>query len=151
MTLLTEPYRIPRYLLARLAAEEYVRRFWWFVLIVPLSGLIMMMIGSGLMQVIGMFAVLWPVTIPARAVLGGWKAGTFFSSGVRLSVDDEFLYFAGKNDKGMKLRIASVRSFVERYGFLILRFGIGEFVAIPLEALGDQRTSLLDALRADPA
>ncbi len=136
---ITDTFRIPRYVLARLAAEEYVRQFWWFVLIVPLFGAVAFVWGSGLLQAIGILGILWPVTIPARAILGGWKAGTFFSSGVRLSMDDEALYFAGSNGKGMKLSRSSVRKVVERHGFLIVRFGVGEFVAVPLEALGDRK------------
>jgi hypothetical protein len=139
-------FRIPRYLLARLAAEEYVRQFWWFVLVIPLFGALMMVLGTGLLRWIGYFALAWPITIPTRAVLGGWKAGTFFSSDVQLAADDENLYFAGPNGKGMKLAMGSVRKVIERHGFLILRFGIGEFVAIPREALGEKEGVLVDRI-----
>jgi hypothetical protein len=143
---ITDTFRIPRYLLARLAVEEYVRQFWWFVIIVPLFGIVALIWGSGILQAIGMFAVLWPVTIPARAVLGGWKAGTFFSDGVKLAADEDALYFAGQKGKGMKLSLSSVRKVAERHGFLVIRFGIGDFVAIPTEALSEHRQRLDDLL-----
>lgn len=147
---ITDTFRIPRYLLARLAAEEYVRQFWWFVLVVPLFGAVMMILGSGIMKLIGYFALAWPLTIPVRAVLGGWKAGGFFSSGVLLGMDEENLYFAGTKGKGMKLPLGSVRKAIQRNGFLILRFGIGQFVPIPEAALGDREQELLERL-TEPA
>jgi len=141
------PFRIPRYLLARLSAEQYVRSFWWFVLVVPIFGIVAMVFSTGLLQVIGMFAILWPVTIPARAILGGWKAGTFFSNGVTLESDDSHLYFHGKDSEGMKLAISAIRKVNLRHGFVLLSFGIGQFVAIPAEALGDQVATFLETLR----
>jgi hypothetical protein len=147
-------YRIPRYLLARLAAEEYVRQFWWFVLIIPTFGIVAAVFGSGLLQVIGYFAILWPATIPARSILGAWRTGTFFSDGVDLALSEGNLLFTGKLGKGMKLKLSSVRSVQKRYGFLMLRFGIGEFVAVPLDPLGPQANLLEQALlnsRADVA
>ena len=96
-----------------------------------------------------MFAILWPVTIPARAVLGAWKTGGFFASGVDLSLDHEYLLFTGSRQTGMKLKTSSVRSAKRRHGFLLLRFGIGEFVAIPLESLAN-RASILEEAIKDP-
>ncbi len=145
----TEPFRIPRYLLARLSAEQYVRSFWWFVLVVPLFGILALFSGSAIIQAIGIFAILWPITIPARAVLGGWKAGTFFSGGVSLEVSDRTLYFHGTAGDGMKLSMDAVRKAEVRHGFLLLSFGIGEFVAIPATALATNGEGLLRALKGD--
>jgi hypothetical protein len=121
-----------------------VRRFWWFVLITPIFGLAVLVFGTGLLQVIGIFAILWPLTIPARAVLGAWKTGGFFAAGVTLTLDDDYLLFAGNREAGMKLRLAAVRSIAKRHGFMLLRFGIGEFVAIPLSQL-EERASVLES------
>ena len=139
MSFTSTPYRIPRTILARLAAEEYVRSFWWFVAVVPLFGMVSLVVGSGLIQVIGMFAVLWPLSIPARAVLTGWKAGGFFSDGVSAELRDGKLYIHGQNGKGMVLDADRVRRVVERHGYLLVQFGIGNFVAIPASALGDRK------------
>jgi hypothetical protein len=93
-----------------------------------------------------MFAILWPVTIPARAALGTWKTGKFFADGVDLSYDPEFLYFAGETGSGMKLRLANVRAIQHRHDFLLLRFGIGDFVAIPTAKLAENEPLLTKAI-----
>ena len=138
----TEPFRIPRYILIRLAAEEYVRTFWWFVLITPLFGLLALFSGIAVLQVVGSFAVIWPLTIPARAALTGWKAGSFFEHPSSMELDDEDLVFHGQNGKGMRLSTARIRKVLERNGFLIVKFGVGEFVAIPLQTPGLDATQV---------
>ncbi|HWD39441.1 MAG TPA: hypothetical protein VG944_11370 [Fimbriimonas sp.] len=145
MTLTTPAFRIPRTILARLSAEVYVRMFWWFILVPPLFGALALYLGAGLMQVIGIFGIMWPLTIPARAVLGGWKAGTFFSQGVSLEARDGILYFHGADGRGMKLALSSIRKVEERHGYVLLIFGIGNFVAIPSAALGDEKSELMEA------
>jgi hypothetical protein len=136
MSFRTEPFRIPRYVLIRVAAEEYVRTYWWFVLITPVFGLLAIFSGVYLLQVIGIFAALWPLTIPARAALTGWKSGSFFEKPSSLELVDDELLFHGENGRGMKLSVPSIRAVIERNGFLIVKFGIGEFVAIPLATPG---------------
>jgi hypothetical protein len=124
-------------MLARLAAEEYVRSFWWFVIIPPLFGMVAMFSGNRVIYAIGLFGLFWPFTIPARAVLTGWKAGGFFSQPVTVRIEGEMLLFFGAGDRGMKLHLASVRKVVDRNGYVLFVFGIGQFAAIPSEIVQD--------------
>lgn len=119
-----------------IASGEYLRAFWWFVLPVPLFGALAFMFGgTQIMKGVGLFAILWPLSIPARAVLATSKAGRLFENGVHLSADDENLYFHGVDGSGLRLRIDSVRDAVRRPGFVVLRLRSLGFVPVLESAL----------------
>jgi hypothetical protein len=147
-----QPFQIPRYILARLAAEIYVRSFWWFIIIPPVFGVICLFSGSQLLYGVGMLGVLWPITIPARAAFISAAAGKFFSKPVRVVLSANTLYFYGSESRGMKLSLANVRKIEERHGYILLIYGIGQFAAIPTEISIplDELVSLAEAAR-EPA
>jgi hypothetical protein len=126
-----QPFRVSRFVLSRLAAEQYIRAFWWFVAIPPLFGVLCLFSGSQVLFSLGMFGILWPVSVPARAVLISRKAGRFFSQPTWVRQEGYTLYFSHESGSGMKLSLGSVRKIDERHGYLLLTYGIGEFVAIP--------------------
>lgn len=51
-------------------AESYVRTFWYWIVAVPLFGVLLLTFGRDrLLQAVGLMAILWPLTIPARAFI----------------------------------------------------------------------------------
>jgi hypothetical protein len=128
-----QPFRVPRFILGRLAAEQYIRSFWWFVAIPPAFGVVCLFSGSQVLYAIGTFGILWPATVPARAVVITRKSARFFSQPTRLHISDKTVYFSHDAGDGMKLSLASVRKIEERHGYILLIYGIGEFVAIPAD------------------
>lgn len=133
----TAPYRIPRFQLGMLGAEEYIRGFWWFMATAPIFGLIAVLTMRGVAQVIGMTALLWPFSIPARAVLSSGKASRLFTKGTWMAADADTLYFFSETGNGMKLPLQGVRDLVRRNRFYLVRMRRLAFVAIPLSAFAD--------------
>jgi hypothetical protein len=102
--IVTESYKITRIELARLASLEYLRSFWWFVIAVPLFGVVSMIFGDGPMKMIGMMAILWPFSIPARSVVSTGKSSRLFSQGCHVEADPENVVFIGDYHGGKRLR-----------------------------------------------
>lgn len=124
----TAPYRLTRTEFARVAAKEYLRTFWWFFAITPLFGLILLIFTQGLLQVIGMTAILWPFSIPARSILNTNKASRLFTGGCRLAVFEDRLEFRGetperKSGKPLRMILAEneIRDVVRRGDYLMVR------------------------------
>lgn len=66
----SETYTIGRLELAYATTAAYVRTFWWALVGVPISGvLIIAILSVPIMQYLGAVMVLWPITIPGRALL----------------------------------------------------------------------------------
>jgi hypothetical protein len=132
---ISQQYRVSRIILARLSAEEYIRSFWWFILIIPTFGLACLIFGSGLLQIIGWMAVLWPFSIPARSVISSSKAGKLLSRGTRVELKNGTLYFSSDDGKGLKLELWAARDVVVRGEYALVRMRRFGFVPIPVSAL----------------
>jgi hypothetical protein len=141
----SEKYRISRIVLARLTAEEYLRSFWWFALIVPVFGITCLLFGSGLLQVIGFMAILWPFSIPARAILSSSKASKLLARGTWVRFEDQTLYFCADEGTGLKLSLNAVRDIVVRGDYLLIRMRRFGFVPILRTALPEGSLSALQA------
>lgn len=145
-------FRFGRTELARLAAFEYLRTFWWFIGVIPLFGLIMMIWTNGLMQVIGMFAFLWPFTIPARAVLTTTKSSRLFTGGCKLFVYEDRLEFIGQSPlkdgkyPRMIVDMFNVRDVVKRGDKFLLRTIKLGMLPIAAEALTPEQSEHLLSL-----
>ncbi|MCB8932829.1 MAG: hypothetical protein M9921_15330 [Fimbriimonadaceae bacterium] len=139
----TRPYRISRASLAYLAAEEYVRRFWWIVGIVPAFGVgTLLLLDHPMAKVFGMTAVLWPISIPARGVIAAIRQGKRFDHEVFLEAGPDLLRFHRADGGGWKLRTGAVRRVARFQGFLVLRLsGLG-FVPVPLNAFESEADRL---------
>lgn len=145
----SERYLISRTELAKLAAEEYIRKYWFIIIPIPLTGLLLLVTSTGLTQAFGLMALMWPITIPARSVLGSSKPAKLFTQGVVLSADEDALYFAGDNGKGFKLDLGSVGDLEVRGAYLLIRMRRLAFVPVPISALPDERMrqKLVDIVR----
>lgn len=149
-TPLSEPYRLTRSQVALWGAREYVRRLWWAFVAIPLSGVLMLIFGQHiLLQVIGMMAILWPVTIPARSILATRGVARRLTLPTRLLSDDEYLYWATEpRERSYRARHDAVRSAVVRSDALVVEIGPLQLVFVPVAALGGRREAelLADAL-----
>ncbi len=131
----TETFRVSRLQFAYLAVAQYLRTYWWFAAIVPLFGVAMLALGSGVMKVMGLMALFWPFSLPARAILATSRAGKLMEKGAWASLEDDVLYLHGTDGDGLKLALSKVRRVERRRGFLVLVLARGDFVALPLSAL----------------
>ena len=140
----SESYQIDRFTLATVATREYLKQFWWYVAIIPTFGLLCLIFGYGPIQVIGVTALMWPLTIPGRAALTTGKTGRLFAQGTYVTWDDRALYFHATDGGGMKLEWAVIRKVVINGNFLVFRTRRLGFIPIPLASITDsQRENLL--------
>jgi hypothetical protein len=142
----TRPYTVPRLRLAYLAVEEYVRTFWFFIVAVPLGGIVMLAVGDRTLQAIGFLAVLWPMSIPARAIMITTKASRLFATGAVMRAGDEEIEFLGTtpgpNGKPLRMALArdGIRDVVRRQGMLLLRTYRLTFAPVDPNAFPDEAT-----------
>lgn len=137
-TPVSEPYRLTRGQVALWGAREYVRRLWWAFIAIPITGVLLLIFsGQLLMQVIGMMAILWPVTIPARSVLATRGVSRRLTLPTQLLRDDEALYWATEPpERSYRASLASVRSATVRSDAVVIEVGPLRFVFVPVHALG---------------
>lgn len=158
MQLKTEPFRISRLQLAYLASAEYLRTLWWVIAVVPVFGIICVIFGRGLLQVIGFTAILWPFSIPARGILATGKSAKLFQDGCWAQIDQEFVTFYGATDRVPQLRwqlpLRSIRDVVCRGPLLLIRTRRLGIAPIRLDAFTDEaslngfRDSIAEAIKA---
>ena len=136
----TTEYRLSRTEMARLAALEYLVNFWWVAAGVPLFGIVALIFGRGtIMEVIGMSALLWPFSIPARSVLATSKSSRLFTGGVEMAVFEDRLEFRGQTPEksGRRLRMKldgqDIRDAKVRGRFILVRTAFFGFVPIPAQ------------------
>lgn len=91
----SEPFRIGRRELALLAAGEYLRKFWFVALPVPLGGVLGLIFLPNVAPV-WFAAILWPISLPARAILASRRSARLFVDGCRVSLDDEAATFVAE-------------------------------------------------------
>ena len=148
----TEPFRVSRLAFAYLGVAQYLRSYWWFAAIIPLFGLVAVAFGAGILRVMGLMALLWPLSLPARAILATSKAGRLMERGAWASLEDDVLFLHGE-DGGLRVGLEFVRRTERTRGFLVLVLARGDFVALPLSALGDDFVRRVEAsipTKSDP-
>jgi len=82
---------------------------------------------NGLMQIIGMFAFLWPFSIPARAVLTTTKSSRLYTQGCKLFFYEDRLEFIGQEAlkdgryPRMIVPFHDIRDVIRRGDYLLVR------------------------------
>lgn len=109
MTELTQPFTLTRLQVALASAEEYVRALWWILIPVPIFGVLaLLQAPNDLIRGIGTICLVWPLTIPIRAVTASARAGAIYGQPTVFAVDDEWLYLVAKSGRGTKLHRSQV-------------------------------------------
>jgi hypothetical protein len=137
-TLETSEFRIPKFELAFIGARAYIRTFWWFVAIIPFSGLLLVTLGTGFMRAAGVMALLWPATIPARSLMATGKAARAFDQGLRAWFEGDRAYFATSDDGGFQMSAANVRAVLRMGRYAVLQTRRFAVLPIPFEAWPDR-------------
>lgn len=152
MTALSETYRLTRSQVAYWGAREYIRRLWWAFVAIPLSGVLLLIFGSGLMRVIGVMAVVWPLTIPARSTLATRGVARRLTLPTTLLKDDEYLYFATEpRERSFRVKLSEIRSATLRGDALVIEIRPLGFAFVPFGALGGKSEAALLAQSLAPS
>ena len=134
----SQEFTIHRVIVARMAAEAYVRLFWWFILPGPLFGLIILIFfRDPLIQAVGALGCTWPLTIPFRAYLITSKmARRMYSHPTTLVAMDKGLLFVGEMNT-FKADYFSLRNAYIRHGMMIVNTKKYAVLLIPTSAFED--------------
>lgn len=141
----SQEFIVPRVVLARAAAEAYVRQFWWFILPGPIFGLAMMLFArEPYEQAFASLLFMWPISIPFRAyVLTGALARRLRKPTTMVATEDALLF--SNEDSKFKVGYDVLRQATVRNGMLVFRSRRFDAILIPLTAFKDeedQRTFL---------
>lgn len=136
--------------LARWTAREYFFRLWWWFAAIPISGVILLAVGRGenqLMTGLGMFGVLWPFTIPARAGFITRKPSRFTAKPQILSIEGDHGYLIPSDgSQGMRFQLSNLRTVTERFDVVALEIQNLRFVFVPTFALTAEQVKQLRKL-----
>jgi len=147
----TKPYTVTPYQMSQIAIREYIRTFWFAVAAVPLFGILVLLFGGPAFRLVGLVAIVWPFSIPARSLLVTNKSAKLFRLGVVLRLLDDAIEVCGegvqKNGKRLRLELPlhDVRDAVDRGDFLLvrtMRFGYVPIVKSAFQAPEDQELLL---------
>lgn len=123
----------------RVAAEEYLRRFWWVILGVPVSGLLMLLlIDHPVVKYLGFVGVCWPLTIPARAVLITNKKARRLARPTWVSVEDDAIYFHDESGGGTKIPFSIVSGLRNSGDLYVIQTRNFSFTVMPSESLASE-------------
>ncbi len=141
----SKPFQVAPLQLAYVSVYEYARQFWWYVSIVPFFGLLMLVFGRGVLQGAGMMGLLWPVSLPVRALFASRKSRKLFGSPTQAEFKEDGVYFHPESGKGLRLDRGSIRTMYIRKEWVVLSTRMLHFIPIPREALADADLESLSA------
>ena len=143
----SQPYSVPRPVLARLTALYYLRTF-WFILIGPfVLGVILMSVGpNSISRFFGAILAIWPATVFMRAFLLVGKNAKVWSKKTVMTVSGDAFLFESESSK-LRLRFEGVRKVFPLAGYQILQTRTFGFVPVPTAAL-PENTDLSQVIRS---
>ncbi len=137
----SQPYTIPRTVLARLTAFYYLRTF-WFLLIGPfLFGLVLMFLGPNeVSRFFGVVLVVWPLTVFARSLLLTYRNAKVWARPTVMTVAEDAFLFESQTEpvSRFKLRFESVRRIVPLMGYYLLQTRRFAYIPVPEEAISKE-------------
>ncbi len=121
-----------------MAAEAYVRIFWWFILPGPLFGIVVLIFAHDpTLQAIGALGCIWPATIPFRAYLISWKVGRrMYGHPTTVTAVDEGLLF-DSSDEHFKIAYSGLRNAYVRHGMVVMNTKRYKALFVPMSAFDD--------------
>jgi hypothetical protein len=122
----TKVFTLSRTELARMMSEEFIRKYWYFAVPVPVCGIFFLIFADGPLQALGMLMLLWPFSIPARSVVFTTKSSRLFTGGCHVEANPEEIAFIGeynKDKKRLRFLISTnrIKEVTRRNGFLLVR------------------------------
>lgn len=98
------PYRISRVELGRVGALQYIRSFWWILISVPISGiLILLFMTDSLSHLMGIMFLLWPLTIPGRVIAVTWRKARKLTESTTAEFKSDGLYLMPNDGIGTRV------------------------------------------------
>lgn len=131
----SDRFSISRSQLVRIASVRYLRRLWPVFVAFPVFGVVALILGpSPLIRAVGFFAILWPLSVPARVALGSWTKARKLMEKTWVGLDDGVLYFHGETG-GMKLPLDQVRRAEIHDGVYVFETRMYNFALVPVSSI----------------
>lgn len=148
MTDLTRPFTLTRWEVALASAEEYLRSLWWILVPIPAFGFVAFLMGpNDLIKGLGAICLIWPLTLPLRAVTASARAGSVYGSSTVLAEDDEWLYLKNAQGKGARLARSDVWQVRLARGIWRVKTRRLSLIFIPATSLIEDFTNLNSVLK----
>jgi hypothetical protein len=129
--IVTRPFQLTGAQLIRVSSAAYLQRFWWFASIYPLFGAgLLLLTTDPLARYVGVIALLWPFTIPLRAVYTLTRARRI-SSNTRIGVDGDDLVNMGENGREVRRPIEAIKSVRRVSGAILLYTTATSYIVVP--------------------
>jgi hypothetical protein len=143
--IVSEPYSIRRAELAYATAEVYFRTYWWFILGIPVAG-IAILFALPMLRIVGGLMVLWPISIPARAVLISGKTYRRLGAQTVARVGENEAFIEPEGQTPVRIHYNWVRKVMKSGQLFILVGPRGAFTAIRSSAFNLEQRTEIDAL-----
>jgi hypothetical protein len=148
--IVSQPYTIRRMELSLIASVLYVRTFWWMLIGMPISGvLILLLLQNGAIRAMAVLMIVWPLTIPSRAGLVNMGLARRYRKPIRAIVTDDALYIEAPVGKGTKVPFAWIRRVWVRGDIWVVIGSYSRFVLVRATAFEEaDRTIAMGLLNA---
>ncbi|MHB8636299.1 MAG: hypothetical protein ACYC96_07485 [Fimbriimonadaceae bacterium] len=144
--IVSETYIIGRLELAYATAGLYVRTLWWALIGVPISGvLILFLLPLPIMRYLGAVMVLWPITIPGRALVITSDQRKLYSRPTVATFRDDAFYLDPEGGTPTRIPLSWMRR-AQRRGTMWLLVGEkGKLVLIKAAAFSAEAQAMIQA------
>ena len=133
--IVSETYTILRLELAYAIAALYVRTLWWALIGLPISGvLIVILMQVPIMRYLGAVMVLWPITIPARAIVISADQRKLYIRPTIATFRDEAFYLDPEGGTPTRIPLTWIRRALRRGEMYVLVGDRGKIVLIKASA-----------------
>ena len=137
--ILSQPYTLRRYDLALLAAWQYVRRAWWFLIATPIFGLLVLMtIDEPVLRYFAFVGILWPFTIPARGIVATMRPAKKLIQETRFELAEDLALFHFGNGKGLKMPLTAVRGSFRHMNYRVFELRRFQILPVPESAFSPE-------------
>lgn len=135
--------------LAYATAALYVRTLWWALIGIPISGiLILILFKLPIMQYLGAVMILWPITIPGRAVVITSDQRKLYMQRTVAAFRDEAFYLDPEGGTPTRIPLTWIRRAFRRGEMWVLVGDRGKVVLIKASAFsGEGRAGIEGELK----
>lgn len=133
-------FSISRSQLVQAASAQYLRRMWPVFASFPVFGIVALVVGTNpYVRAIGLLAILWPFSIPARIAMASWGKAKRLMRPTWVHWEDGVLYFHDDKGGGMMLPAAQIRRVDKRGAYYVFETRRFNFALVPVAAF-DEKT-----------
>lgn len=146
----SQPYRLRRTEFIWGVAEAYLRTYWYFIVGVPIAGLMLLVaIPRREIELIAGLMILWPMSIPARAVLFSSKTWKRLSQETVARIGENEAFIEAGEFKPVRVPYTWVRRVLKTATLYILQGPRGASTFIRADAFSSEDRAEIETIFRD--